>query len=96
MGSRMKPTSVDYAVLWGEEGIRGFRKLPLAKKFAQKKANKLRKKVEIDKIRRFAHAKPGETDWTQSHHSFVKPKKMGRKPSTKKRRRPRTGFDIGL
>jgi len=64
-----------YAVLWGQRGVKDFRKLSIAKKFARTKANKSKKKVEIDKIKTYPKARKGETDWSQSHHSYVSPRR---------------------
>lgn len=66
---------IKYAVLWGQRGVRSFRKLSRAKSFARAKANKTKKKVEIDKVETHPKARVGQTDWSQSHHSFVSPRK---------------------
>jgi len=72
----MKRRKISYAVLWGKTGVKDFRKFTNAKKFARRKANKIRKRVEIDKIERYPWAKkPGMTDWSQSLHRYISPKK---------------------
>lgn len=73
-----------YAVLWGQRGSKGFYKLPRAKEFARKKANKLGKSVEIDRITTYPKAKAGQVDWSQKYYSTVKPTQLKRKRSPRK------------
>lgn len=77
-----------YAVLYGENGVEQFRKKERAEDFAQKKANKMRKSVSIDKIRTYPQAKAGETEFSQRQIKEVKPKVKekikSQKPAKKK------------
>ena len=71
-----KTKTTDYAVLFGQNSVKGgFRKVSTAQKYAQMKANKTRKAVDIDKITRYPLAKRGEMDWSQRTYKTVKPKK---------------------
>ena len=67
-----------YAVLYGQTGVKDFRLLKNAKKFAKVKATKLGKRVEIDKIMTNPRARQGEIDFSQSHYRFVNPRKRRR------------------
>ena len=69
--------AVSYVVLYGKRGVKdGFRKLARAKAWAQTKANKLGKTVDIDKFTTYPKAKAGMVDWSQTHQCYVKPKKV--------------------
>jgi len=66
----------EYAVYWGKTSDKGgFRKLSTAKRFAQEKANFMKKPAKIDKISFFVSPITGKTDWSQSpNYLTVKPK----------------------
>ena len=81
-----------YVVLYGQTGISNkFSTLTQAQKYAKKKANILKEKVEIDRLTEYRGAKKGMVDWSQSTHSRVAPSRNSkqtapkRKPQTKKK-----------
>lgn len=64
-----------YVALFGKQGTKDFRKVKRARAFAQSKANKTGKTVEIDRVTTYPKARPGQTDFSQRHHAYVKPKR---------------------
>jgi len=68
--------AISYVVLYGKRGVKdGFRKLERAKAWAQTKADKLGKKVYIDRVTTYPNAKRGMVDWSQRHQCYINPKK---------------------
>jgi len=66
----------EYAVLWGARGVKeGFENPAKAREFAKRKAYELGEKVEIDVLQDY----PSGEDYSQRHHSFVKPPKQAPK-----------------